>query len=87
MMSNRTVSAASGLAPDRGGEGRGPHGDSLRTDPDDLWSALTDPERLARWIVRVTAIFGRVVPFMRASPAVGKVQGEWTCASRRGGSW
>jgi uncharacterized protein YndB with AHSA1/START domain len=24
-----------------------------RTDVDDLWSALTDPERLARWVARV----------------------------------
>lgn len=27
--------------------------DSFDTDIDDLWSAITDPERLARWIARV----------------------------------
>ena len=27
--------------------------DSFDTDIDDLWSALTDPQRLARWIARV----------------------------------
>ena len=27
--------------------------DRYRTDVDDLWSALTDPERLARWVARV----------------------------------
>lgn len=27
--------------------------DRFSTDIDDLWSAVTDPERLARWIVRV----------------------------------
>jgi uncharacterized protein YndB with AHSA1/START domain len=27
--------------------------DRYRTDVDDLWSALTDPERLARWIAQV----------------------------------
>jgi uncharacterized protein YndB with AHSA1/START domain len=27
--------------------------DRFRTDADDLWSALTDPERLARWVARV----------------------------------
>jgi uncharacterized protein YndB with AHSA1/START domain len=27
--------------------------DRLSTDADDLWSALTDPQRLARWIVEV----------------------------------
>jgi len=27
--------------------------DHFSTDPDDLWSALTDPQRLARWIAEV----------------------------------
>jgi uncharacterized protein YndB with AHSA1/START domain len=27
--------------------------DRYRTDVDDLWSAITDPERLARWVARV----------------------------------
>lgn len=27
--------------------------DRYRTDIDDLWSALTDPQRLARWVARV----------------------------------
>lgn len=27
--------------------------DRFRTDIDDLWSAVTDPERLARWLVKV----------------------------------
>ena len=54
MMSDRTVSG--GLA----GSLRTTNGkvvvrmeDRYRTDADDLWSALTDPERLARWIAQV----------------------------------
>jgi len=27
--------------------------DRFSNDPDDLWSALTDPKRLARWIAEV----------------------------------
>ena len=54
MMSDRTVSGSI-LGSLRTEEGKAVvrMETRFRTDPDDLWSALTDPERLARWIVRV----------------------------------
>ena len=61
--------------------------DHYDTGIDDLWSALTDPQRLARWIADVEGdlrVGGGVAG--RASPAAGRAPAGWTCASLHGGS-
>ena len=56
------------------------------TDIDDLWSALTDPRRLARWIGEVEATSASAVSTATTSlPADRKAPGGWKRASLRGG--
>ena len=56
------------------------------TDIDDLWSALTDPQRLARWIAEVEGDLhlGGVFRATFTSFLAGKVSAELTCATLRG---
>ena len=57
--------------------------DRVDTRPDDLWSALTDPRRLARWLGEVEGdlqLGGVFAP--TSSQAAGKEPGKSTCASR-----
>jgi hypothetical protein len=60
--------------------------DRFDTDIDDLWSARTDPRRLARWMGEVEGDL-RVSGEFRARfwPADGKAPGAWKPASPRGG--
>lgn len=59
--------------------------DRYATDVDDLWSALTDPPRLARW-------YGQVKGDLRlggasaytSNPMTGTAPGAWKRASRDG---
>jgi uncharacterized protein YndB with AHSA1/START domain len=53
MMSERTGSSLVGSLRTVDGRAVVRMEDRYRTEVDDLWSALTDPERLARWIARV----------------------------------
>ena len=59
--------------------------DRYDTDIDDLWSALTDPRRLARWIGDVEGDLRPGGEFrFRFLPAGRKVLGAWRRASPRG---
>ena len=60
--------------------------DRYDTDIDDLWSAITSPDRLARWIGRVE---GDLRPAGRSScpPPTSTATGGWRYASDRGGWW
>jgi uncharacterized protein YndB with AHSA1/START domain len=60
--------------------------DRYDTGIDDLWSALTEPHRLARWIADVEATSGSAVNSTRTSPAAGRALAEWTCANLRSDS-
>ena len=63
--------------------------DRFDTDIDDVWSALTDPSRLARWYGEVEGDL-RLGGEYRArlfSPADGKAPGAWKRASPRSGCW
>ena len=60
--------------------------DRYDTDIDDLWSALTDPRRLARWLGEVEGDLRLGGEFRaRFFPAGGKAPGGWKHASPRGG--
>jgi uncharacterized protein YndB with AHSA1/START domain len=60
--------------------------DRFDTDIGDLWSALTDPARLARWMGEVEGDLHLGGEFRaRFLPADGKAQGGWKRASPRGG--
>ena len=62
--------------------------DRFDTDIDDLWSALTEPRRLARWIGEVEGDLRLGGEFRaRFLPAGGKARGAWRHASPRGGCW
>ena len=62
--------------------------DRYDTDIDDLWSALTDPRRLARWLGDIDGDLRLGGEFRaRFLPADGKVLGAWKRASPRGISW
>ena len=62
--------------------------DRFDADIDDLWSALTDPRRLARWMARSRATCAWAASSARAFlPADGKAPGAWKRASPRGGCW
>ena len=54
------------------------------TDIDDLWSALTDAQRLARWIAEVEGDLRLGGDFRATLQAAGKALAELTCASLRG---
>ena len=69
-----------------GGQGIVRLEDRFDTDMDDLWSALTDPRRLARWLGEVEAICARVVSSAHATlPADGKAPVAWNGASPHSG--
>jgi uncharacterized protein YndB with AHSA1/START domain len=60
--------------------------DRYHTDIDDLWSALTEPRRLARWMGEVEGDLRLGGEFRaRFLPADGKALGAWKHASPRGG--
>ena len=59
--------------------------DRYDTDIGDLWSALTEPRRLARWYGEVEGTCASAASSTRASPARGNAQGAWTRASPRVG--
>jgi uncharacterized protein YndB with AHSA1/START domain len=62
--------------------------DRFGTGIDDLWSALTDPRRLARWMGEVEGDLRLGGEFRaRFFPAGGKAPGGWKRASPRGGCW
>ena len=62
--------------------------DRFGTDIGDLWSVLTDPRRLARWMGDVEGDLRLGGEFRaRFFPAAGKAQGAWKRASPRGGCW
>jgi uncharacterized protein YndB with AHSA1/START domain len=62
--------------------------DRFDTDIDDLWSALTDPGRLARWLGEFEGDLRLGGEFRaRFLPADGKVLDGWRCASPRGTCW
>jgi uncharacterized protein YndB with AHSA1/START domain len=53
--------------------------DRYDTDIDDLWSAITSPDRLARWIVPAGS--------SSCPPPNSTATGGWKHASDRGGWW
>ena len=53
------------------------------TDLDDLWSAITEPDRLARWVATVEGDLRLGGTSRRGSRAAGKGQGASTSATRR----
>ena len=60
----------------------------FETDIDDVWSALTDPSRLARWYGEVEGDLDSAVNTAHAcSPADGKAPGASKRASPRSGCW
>ena len=62
--------------------------DRFDTDIDDLWSALTDPRRLARWLGEVEGDLRLGGEFRARFFASGwEGTGAWKRASRRGGCW
>jgi uncharacterized protein YndB with AHSA1/START domain len=62
--------------------------DRFTTDIDDLWSALTDPGRLARWLGEFEGDLRLGGEFRaRFFASDGKVPGGWMCASPRGTCW
>jgi uncharacterized protein YndB with AHSA1/START domain len=62
--------------------------DRFDTPIDDLWSALTDPGRLARWLGEVEARSASAESSApTSSPAAGAAQGAWKHASLRSGCW
>ena len=62
--------------------------DRFDTDIDDLWSALTDPRRLARWLGEFEGDLRLGGEFRaRFLPADGKAPGGWRSASPHGGCW
>ena len=60
--------------------------DGYDTDIDDLWSALADPQRLARWIADVEGDLRVGGQFHASSPAAGPAPAKWRCANLRGDS-
>ena len=62
--------------------------DRFDSDVDDLWSALTDPGRLARWLGEFEGDLRQGGEFRAlTSPADGRAPVAWTCATPHGGSW
>jgi len=62
--------------------------DRYDTDIDDLWSALTEPGRLARWYGEVEGDLRLGGEYRaRLLPADGKAQAAWKRASHRAGCW
>ncbi len=62
--------------------------DRYDTGIDDLWSALTDLGRLARWLGEFEGDLRLGGEFRaRFLPADGTVPGGWMCASPRGTCW
>jgi uncharacterized protein YndB with AHSA1/START domain len=62
--------------------------DRYDTDIEDLWSALTDPHRLAQWLGEVEGELRLGGEFRaRFLPAGGKAPGAWKRASPPGISW
>jgi uncharacterized protein YndB with AHSA1/START domain len=62
--------------------------DRYDTNIDDLWSALTDPRRLARWLGDIEGDLRLGGEFRaRFLPADGKALDAWKRASPRGISW
>jgi uncharacterized protein YndB with AHSA1/START domain len=60
--------------------------DRFQTDREDLWSALTDPRRLARWLGEVEGDLRQGGEFRaRFFAAGGKAPVAWTCASLHSG--
>jgi uncharacterized protein YndB with AHSA1/START domain len=71
-----------------GGKGAARLQDRFDTDVDDLWSALTDPGRLARWLGEVEGDLRLGGQFRaRFSPPGGKAPGGCWNANRRSISW
>ena len=63
--------------------------DRYDTDIDDLWSALTDPGRLARWYGQVEGDLrpGGEFRLLRRNAETWTAPGAWKRASPRGGCW
>ena len=63
--------------------------DRYDTDIDDLWSALTDPRRLARWYGQVEGDLrpGGEFRLHVESADMDGTGGAWKRASPRGGCW
>ena len=55
--------------------------DRLDTGIDDLWRALTDPERLAHWYGEVEGDLSQGASSVCASPSRASAQGGWRRAS------
>jgi hypothetical protein len=57
--------------------------DRFDTDVDDLWSALTDPDRLAHWFGEVEGELFQGASFVCASPSLVSAEARWMRASLR----
>ena len=61
--------------------------DRYDTDIDDLWSAITDPDRLARWFGEVDGELSRGASSVCTSPTRESAQVRWRRASPHSGYW
>ena len=61
--------------------------DRYDTDIDDLWAALTDPGRLARWYGQVEGDLRPGSSAYTSNPMTGTAAGAWKRASPHGGCW
>jgi uncharacterized protein YndB with AHSA1/START domain len=88
-MSNDTRSGAGVVGTLRAVDGKGVvrMEGAYDTDIEDLWTALTDPRRLSRWIADVEGDLRLGGVFRARSPAVGRVRAVWTSASPRRDWW
>ena len=57
--------------------------DRLDTGIDDLWGALTDPDRLAHWYGEVEGELSQGASSVCASPSRESAEGRWRRASLR----
>ena len=82
-MSNDTRSGSGVVGTLRVVDGRGVvrMEDAYDTDIEDLWTALTDPRRLSRWIATWRATSDSAVCSGRVSPVLGWVRAAWTSVS------
>ncbi len=61
--------------------------DRYPTDIDDLWLAITDPGRLARWYGQVEISASVESSTYTSNPMTGAATGAWKLASLHGGCW
>ena len=61
--------------------------DRYETEIEDLWSAVTDPSRLARWVAEVDGDLRVGGEFRARFTAAGTASGAWKSANLHGCCW